>query len=283
MKKNKRKFYQKSNNRNSQKHGLPSKKTVSSWETSHSWYQKLVGEKGHYYHQQILLPEILKIFQAKNVKSVLDLGCGQGILARSLNSKIEYLGLDVSASLIQEANKLQQKNKQKNKQFIQADICSNLDLKKQDFDLAVFLLSLQNLENGEKAIKNAFQHLKNYGRLLIVLNHPCFRIPRQSDWAFEEKNQKLARRIFSYLSPLKIPIQTAPSKGQKSDLTYSYHSPLSTYSIWLKNCSFYIEQIKELISNKSSSGSRAKAENRARQEIPLFLVITAIKIEPPHA
>ena len=29
----------------------------TSWETSSAWYDKIVGAKGHYYHEQVILPE----------------------------------------------------------------------------------------------------------------------------------------------------------------------------------------------------------------------------------
>ncbi len=255
-------------------------KIKSSWEGSHKWYNKIVSEEGHYYHQQVILPALLKLIDSKKTKSLLDLGCGQGVLARALPQDIEYTGIDLSSSLIKSAKTLSKKKKQK-QEFLVGDITQKLPVKKNDFDTAVLLLSLQNIEDGEIAIKNASAHLKNQGHLIIVLNHPSFRIPKQSSWHFEDKNHKttMSRLIQGYLSPLKIPIQTAPSQGQKSALTYSYHHPLSTYSVWLKKHHFYIEEMQELISDKTSTGGRAKAENKGRKEIPLFLVISAIKIK----
>lgn len=251
-------------------------KRKTSWESSHKWYKSIVANEGHYYHKEVILPKLLKLIDCDKTKTVLDLGCGQGVLARALPPQMEYTGIDLSPSLIKEAKRLSFKNSRQ--QFLVGDITKKLPLKKTDFDMAVILLALQNVKEGQKAIENASFHLKEGGQLLIVLNHPCFRIPRQSSWYFSEEGKNCSRQITSYLSPLEIPIQTNPSEGHRSAKTFSYHHPLSDYSHWLKHSHFYIKGLQELISNKNSTGSRAKAENCSRKEIPMFLIIDAKKI-----
>jgi hypothetical protein len=132
------------------------------------------------------------------------------------------------------------------------------------------------MENTNEAIKQVSTHLQIKGKFIIVLNHPCFRIPRQSGWGIEE-NKLQYRYINRYLSPLKIPITMHP--GEKpSELTWSFHQPLSYYAKSLKNYGFVIDSIEEWISDKTSQGPAAKMENLARAEIPLFLAISAIRL-----
>jgi hypothetical protein len=150
-------------------------------------------------------------------------------------------------------------------------------LQKADFDAAIFILSLQNMEHGQNAIAQASQHLKPNGKLLLVLNHPCFRIPRQSDWGYEEQAKLQYRKINSYMSAMTIPIATHPGKGKDSPTTFSFHHPLSTYTKWLQENGLSILSIEEWCSDKESEGGRARAENRARKEFPLFLAILAQK------
>lgn len=243
---------------------------MKNWDSSEKWYSSCVGEKGHYYHQSVVIPNALRLLG--NFHSLLDLGCGQGVLARHLNEKVDYLGVDLSKELIASAKKLT-----KNRNFLVADATQPIPVEKTDFDRASFLLSLQNMEKGEGAIQTAARHLKKNGQLLIVLNHPCFRIPRQTSWDVDEKMKLQYRRINSYLSAQEIPIQTNPGKGAKSETTFSYHHPLSTYSSWLQNAKFAIMSMEEWCSDKKSEGSRARMEDRARREIPLFLAIVAVK------
>src|SRR5574342_272242 len=75
----------------------------SSWESSHKWYDSIVGEKGHYYHEHIILPNTLRLLKLQKKDSLLDLCCGQGVLARALPQGISYVGVDASSSLIRSA------------------------------------------------------------------------------------------------------------------------------------------------------------------------------------
>jgi SAM-dependent methyltransferase len=243
---------------------------AKNWDSSERWYTSCVGEKGHYYHQAVVLPNALRLLGPKG--SLLDLGCGQGVLARHLGADVEYCGVDSSQALIDTAKRMTP-----GKQFAVGDASREIPVDKRDFDRACFILSLQNIENGEGAIGTAARHLKKGSKLLIVLNHPCFRIPRQSDWGIDEKAKLQYRRVNLYLSPLKIPIQTTPSKGEKSEMTFSYHHPLSDYALWLQKNKFSIAALEEWRSDKKSEGARAKMEDRARNEIPLFLAILAEK------
>lgn len=242
------------------------------WDASEPWYTSCVGEKGHHYHQAVILPNALRLLG--KFTSLLDLGCGQGVLARHLPKTVEYIGIDTSNALIESAKTFAAGP---HIRFLLADASCELQIDKKDFDRATLILSLQNMEQGARAIEAAARHLKKGGKLLIVLNHPCFRIPRQSGWGIDEQKKLQYRRINSYMSPLKIPIQTHPGKGKHSKTTISYHHSLSDYSNWLNGQKFAIEAIEEWCSDKKSEGAKAKMEDRARREIPLFLAILAKK------
>src|SRR5262249_49920639 len=111
-----------------------------------------------------------------------------------------------------------------------------------------------------------------------VLNHPCFRIPRQSSWQVDSEKKIQYRRLDRYLSPMQIPINAHPSKGERSATTLSFHHPLSAYSQWLRDAGFVISCMEEWCSDKVSTGSAAKMENRSRAEFPLFLTLLSQKI-----
>jgi ubiquinone/menaquinone biosynthesis C-methylase UbiE len=205
---------------------------------------------------------------------VADLACGQGVLARNLPQGVAYVGIDASPSLIKSA----ERNKHhSNQRFLTADLTKPLPLKEDDFSHATIILALQNISEPQTVLQNASRLLSKGGKLLIVLSHPCFRIPRQSSWQVDEEKKLQYRRLDRYLSPLKIPIQTHPSQGEDSPGTWSYHHPLSSYSLWLKECGFMIELLEEWCSDKKSVGKTATMENRCREEFPLFLAILAHK------
>ncbi len=248
----------------------------TSWENSHKWYDSIVGEKGHYYHEQIVLPNSLKLLKLQKGDSLLDLGCGQGVLARSLPPGVSYAGVDAAPSLIHSA-----KAKSKHPFYV-SDITQPLSIKEKSFSHAAMILVTQNLEHVDGAFKNAASHLKPQGKLLIVMNHPCYRIPRQSSWGVDEPKKLQYRRVDLYMSSLKIPIQTNPGQQDKSATTWSFHHPLSYYSQKLAESGFVIETLEEWISDKKSTGGRAAMENRSRKEFPLFLALLASRNHSNH-
>ncbi|MFN0065824.1 MAG: class I SAM-dependent methyltransferase [Chlamydiales bacterium] len=242
----------------------------SSWEGVEEWYGDLVGKEGHFFHKEVIFPRLLPLlnFSAFHSPSLLDLACGQGVLSNLIPKEIPYQGVDLSPSLIRQAKQGQGK-------YQVADICAPLSLG--TFTHVTCILALQNVARADLAIQNAHKHLETNGIFVFVLNHPCFRIPRQTHWEVDEAQKLQYRRVNRYLSPLKIPIQANPVKGSKSQTTWSFHHPLSDYTKWLYQAGFMIQIIEEWVSPKQSTGKAAKMENRARSEFPLFLTIKAIK------
>lgn len=248
----------------------------TSWQKVGKWYNQSVGESGHYYHQSVILPNVLKLlnFSQNQPASLLDLGCGQGVLGRHLPPHVSYVGVDAAAPLIDAAKKFPHPP---NHQFILADATRKLSIHHSPFTHATIILALQNMEDPLGVFKNASLLLEKGAPCIIVLNHPCFRIPRQSSWKVDEENKIQYRRIDRYMSPMKIPIQMHPGTGKESPQTLSFHRPISDYCRLLKETGFAIDLIEEWCSTKESQGKMAKMENRSREEIPLFMAVVAFK------
>lgn len=253
------------------------KKSDTSWDKVKPWYDQVVGQEGHYYHQEVILPRLLKHWDLEKCKSpaILDLACGQGVLARHIPATIPYTGVDIAPSLVKAA---QTYDKNPKHHYLVSDITKPLKNIEGKYSHASIILALQNLEFPDRAIKNAANYLVENGTFSMVINHPYFRIPRQTSWGIDEPKKLQYRRIDRYLSPLKIPIQAHPGKFKDTTETLSYHWPLESLSEWLKNAGFVITDIQEWCSNKTSTGSKAKMENSARKEFPLFMHISAKKI-----
>ena len=245
---------------------------ATSWEPVEKWYQSIVEDEGHYYHRRIILPGVIRL--AGSMDSVLDLACGTGVVAQHLPQEVEYVGVDISPSFIKSAH---QRKTSPNHAFSVGDVTKPLNLKKKDFSHATLILAAQNMQYPFFAFQNAAKHLKKNGLFIVILNHPCFRIPRQSSWGIDSTKKVQYRRVDRYNSPMEIPIQAHPGKGEHSPSTWSFHYPLSQFTQWLYDAGFAIEIMEEWCSDKQSTGKNARMENNSRKEIPLFLAIRAIK------
>jgi len=235
----------------------------TSWQKVSKWYGEIVGDKGHYYHQHVVMPNTIRLLNIKDGQSLIDLACGQGVLRRNIRQKIKYVGVDISRNLIEEAKRMDRQG-----EYIIADVSQKLNIKEK-FDFVTIILALQNIKNMAGVIKNASELLDKNGKLLIVLNHPCFRIPRQSSWGIDEQNKIEYRRINRYLSPLDVPI------GVGGGITWSFHHAIGDYMSELKKNNLVVEILEEWTSDKSSEGSAKKMEDRSRKEFPLFITLVA--------
>ncbi|MGE5196839.1 MAG: class I SAM-dependent methyltransferase, partial [Anaerolineae bacterium] len=117
----------------------------TSWERAHEWYDKIVGQTGHYYHENIILPNFLRLCAFEKTKkpaSLLDLACGQGVISRHLPPGVSYLGIDAAPSLIKAAKKYQNAPTHT---FLEKDVTHPLKLDKREFTHASIILALQNI------------------------------------------------------------------------------------------------------------------------------------------
>ncbi len=257
--------------RNSRGQKPPKDSKDTSWNKVGDWYNKITGDAGHYYHKHVVMPGVYRLLGLKKDDNVLDIGCGQGILERSIPKDVSYLGVDKAETMIDAAS---HRSGNPLHTFRELDAMRPLPVPEQSFSHVAIVLALQNMRDPEVVISHIPGYLKPDGKLVIVLNHPAFRIPRHSSWENDVTNKIQYRRINRYMSPLEIPITAHPGK-RHSDVTWSFHHPISYYVDALAKAGFVIEKMEEWTSDKESVGAAAFSENRARAEFPLFLAIKA--------
>ncbi len=245
----------------------------TSWEPVAEWYGAHARGRGTLI-AQVVHPGAIRLLAPKPGQKILDIACGEGALSRLLaRAGADVTGVDASPALIKQA----ERQGPAGARYVVAD-ATRLDraLPFERFDAAVCTLALQNIEAFADVFRAAAAALKPGAPFVFVLNHPCFRVPRQSGWGWDEGRKLQYRRVDTYLSSYRVDILAHPG-GDRRARTFTYHRPLSAYVQALAAHGFVVEAMEEWTSNRESKpGGRSRAENAAREEIPLFLAIRAV-------
>ncbi len=285
----------------------PPQSRPTHWGEVAEWYDTLVGDEGSEYQREIILPGILRLLQTKpstdapsrveirdaKLKSplkVLDLACGQGVLCRKLATLgHEVTGIDAAEPLIAAARKRSESEATKIRYEV-ADVTKlrdasgklAFDLAPESFDAITIVLAIQNITPLSPVWQACKDLLKPSSMLILVMMHPSFRIPKQSDWHWDPHTQTQSRLIRQYLSSSTIAIQAHPglaAHGKDASATTHFHRPLQAYVNTLANAGMMIDHMEEWASHKKSSpGPRQKALDHSRNEIPLFLALRARRV-----
>lgn len=243
------------------------KTTNTSWGNSADWYDNLLNTDSDSYQTKVILPNILRLLDLRSTDFVLDIACGTGFFSREFYKYSKNItGVDISSELI---NIAKTSNVDINFYISSAD-----DLKftkDNSIDKAVCILAIQNIENIKGVLSEIYRVLKKDGKMFFVINHPAFRIPKNSSW-IEDKNLR-ARRIDEYMSESKIKIDMHPGE-KNSSFTISFHRPLQVFFKLFEKAGFVVKRLEEWNSHKiSQNGPRKTAEDKARKEFPMFMML----------
>jgi ubiquinone/menaquinone biosynthesis C-methylase UbiE len=260
---------------------IKNSKQSTSWGNVANWYQKMVSETNSY-QNKVILPNLLELLDIKAHQKILDLGCGVGFFAQKYHEKgVAVTGVDIGAELIAIA-----KTETDPKiEYIIGSADKITKLKDSSFDSSSIVLAIQNMQNGEKVVKEICRVTRN--KVVIVLNHPFYRQPKFSSWEWDSKNQVQYRRVDRYLTQYQSSIVMNPgnitgsnsrfdseSKDSK-DVTFSFHRPLSWYINEFSGNNFSLTSMKELISHIPADQGPVKTPKleQSRKEIPLFMTL----------
>lgn len=126
---------------------------------------------------------IADVINASGVKSVVDLGCGEGWLASGLRPEVRYHGLDSSGELVRLA---QQKYGERFSMVSYQQIAEGSWQPTEKFEGAVFNFSLME-ENLAPLLKGLGRKLAPGARLWVQTLHPCYVLsPYRDGWQSED-------------------------------------------------------------------------------------------------
>lgn len=255
-------------------------KKDTGWGSVAAWYDTLLhGEDT--YQKEVILPHLLRLVAPKSGTRIADIGCGQGFFSFAFSEAgATVTGFDIAKELTTLATSHAKQHSNLKTAFYTAP-ANHLPARDSAFDTALFVLSLQNIEEYREAVAESARVLKQDGELFIVLNHPAFRVPTASSWEFDEETKTQHRRIDRYALPFSTKIDMTPGTAdiKKKIYTVSFHRSLQDYVKAVTKAGLVVTGLEEWHSHRESQkGLRAKAEDAARKEFPLFLMLRAKKI-----
>src|SRR3954465_882042 len=131
------------------------------WGGVAEWYDRLVGDEGSEYHREVVLPGVLRLLSLQAGASVVDVACGQGVLARQLHERgLKVTGVDAAPELIRAA-------RERGPAEIPYHVADARDLSflpDGSFDAAACVLAIQNIHPIQPVFEHVARVLKDRGR-----------------------------------------------------------------------------------------------------------------------
>jgi len=162
------------------------------WDHVAGWYEGLVAGKRGDFHENVVLPGVVRLLEPQPGQRVLDIACGEGVLCRRLAQLgAACTGADASGRLVEAARKLAAHMPAEHRpQFAVGDArhlgaVPELAKARGAFDAASCVLALMNMDPFEPVLHGAAAMLKPGGLFVAVVIHPAFRSPGQTSWGWD--------------------------------------------------------------------------------------------------
>ena len=253
---------------------------IEGWQAMADWYDAKQGDDGDVWHRALIDPALLEVVGEVEGLRVLDLGCGNGYIARKLARRgAQVTGIDASAPIIGHARR-REAAAPLGIEYHVADASRLAIFGEEAFDLVVANMSLMNIEDAGGTISEVSRLLVRNGRFVASLSHPCFDQGPTSGWLVEKVGitTTVARRVGRYREPFSAPIPWR-IEGKVHE-TIGFHRPLSWYFRTLRDAGFVVSRFEEPVPTKAFMESESP-EGPWIAEIPLHAVIEAVKASFP--
>lgn len=182
------------------------------------YYDQIYLTKKDYQKEAETVKGIIKQFEKKQTKTLLDVGCGTGEHLKYLSLDFQCTGIDINRTMIKTA-----KNKVPNAKFKVANMI-NFRLKER-FDVIVCLFSsigyVQTFNNLVKTLENFYRHLNDKG--LVIVEPWIFKKDFKKGIyldTYEDEKIKLVRMATSKIARSKWLIFMHYLIGEKGEIRY---------------------------------------------------------------
>lgn len=199
-------------------------------------------------------------------KRVLDLGCGYGWHCKyaSENGASSVIGVDISAKMIEQANK---KNNDPHVDY-HVKRMEDVDYPADSFDVVISSLAIHYLESFDVVCKVVKKCLVKGGDFVFSVENPMFTAYGTGDWYRDDEGNPIHWPLDHYFDE---GARDASFLGEK---VKKYHKTLGTYINTLIQNGFSISKVSEPVPDQDILGKDLHNEKRR----PMMLMISAKKV-----
>ncbi|QXJ21317.1 methyltransferase domain-containing protein [Actinomadura graeca] len=213
--------------------------THKRWESNADYWVKIIRERRDRYRTELTDAAVLDAVGPCEGLRVLDAGCGEGYLARTLASRgADVVGVDACRSLVDAAGAVHADASGGSLAFT----CASVDAMPVDdkgFDLVVCNHLFSHLPDPTDAIVEFGRVLKPGGRLIILTLHPCFYVEHS------ERGAMHAVPAAQYFAARGIDQHFLVDGLESPAMITSWLRPLEFYSGTLRDAGFVIADLRE--------------------------------------
>ncbi|WP_240628683.1 class I SAM-dependent methyltransferase [Bacillus salacetis] len=205
-------------------------------------------------------PVFLELIGNVRGKTILDLGCGDGLFGKELldSGASRYTGVDGSKNMVESAISSYASEKA---DFLLGDL-ENLTLEESKYDLIVSRMALHYIENLEAVIHTVYKALKPGGQFVFSVMHPVITATFDHFSGTEKRTHWVVDNYFETGKRVEAWMDHSVVK---------YHRTIEEYvSLALTN-GFTFKNLKEAAPRKDAFQDEEEFQRRLR--IPLILIV----------
>jgi SAM-dependent methyltransferase len=231
------------------------------WERHAAEWTRWAREPGHDSYWRVHRDRFLELLPRPG-RLTLDVGCGEGRLARDLKERGHSVrAFDASPALVEAA-----RSADPSLDVAKAD-AGALPLEDGASDLVVSFMVLMNVDDLGSVVSEAARVLEPGGHFCIAITHP---INTAGEFEAREPDSPFVIRE-SYFEPHRNDL-----RAERGGLTMTFvdlHRPLQAYAEALEQSGFLIERIREI--GDDEEPPQRESQLRWRR-LPLFLHLRAV-------